>query len=308
MSAALIAGVLSSSILSGTSLLYGTLGELIGERAGIVNLGLEGIMLIGAAVGIAATVLTGNPYIGIVAAALAGSAANLIFAYAVVGCRANQLAAGLSLMFFGFGVSALVGRPFVGAVISRLPRLRIPGLGMGDGTPGVGARLLEYDILVYLAVPTAISMWWLLFRTRWGLGLRAVGESPSVAYAAGRQPERVQYQALGLGGLFGGIAGAHLSVALTLTWAEGMTAGRGFIAIALVIFAKWNPLWAIAGALLFGGAEGLQLQLQAAGADVSPFLMNMIPYLLTLLVLVLLGWNQQSAAPAALGRTFVGVE
>jgi ABC-type uncharacterized transport system permease subunit len=308
MSATLLAGVLSSSILSGTSLLYGTLGELIGERAGIVNLGLEGIMLIGAAVGIAATVLTGNAYLGVAAAALAGAAGNLIFAYVVVSCRANQLATGLSLMFFGFGVSALVGRPFVGAVISGLPRLHVPGLDGSAGAGGIGARLLEYDILVYLAVPTAILVWSVLFRTNWGLGLRAVGESPSVAYAAGRRPERLQYQALGLAGLFGGIAGAHMSVALTLTWAEGMTAGRGFIAIALVIFARWNPLWAIAGALLFGGAEGLQLQLQAAGADVSPFLMNMIPYLLTLLVLVLWGWNRQSAAPAALGRTFVGVE
>ncbi len=308
MNATLLAGVLSSSILSGTSLLYGTLGELIGERAGIVNLGLEGIMLIGAAVGIAATALTGNPYLGIAAAALAGATANLMFAYVVIGRRANQLAAGLSLMFFGFGVSALAGRPFVGALITGLPRLQILGLGDGARAGGIGARLLEYDILVYLAVPTAILMWWLLFRTRWGLGLRAVGESPSVAYAAGLRPEWLQYQALGLAGLFGGIAGAHLSVALTLTWAEGMTAGRGFIAIALVIFSKWNPLWAIAGALLFGGAEGLQLQLQAAGADVSPFLMNMIPYLLTLLVLVLWGWNRQSAAPAALGRTFVGVE
>jgi ABC-type uncharacterized transport system permease subunit len=304
MSTTLLAGVLSSGILSGASLLYGTLGELIGERAGVVNLGLEGIMLIGAAVGIAATALTGNPYLGILAAAFAGTAANLIFAYVVVGRRGNQLAAGLSLMFFGFGVSALVGRPFVGAVIAGLPRLHIPGLSDG----GLTARLLEYDILVYLAVPTAILMWWLLFRTKWGLGLRAVGESPAIAYAAGRRPERLQYQALALAGLLGGIAGAHLSVALTLTWAEGMTAGRGFIAIALVIFAKWNPLWAIAGALLFGGAEGLQLQLQAAGADVSPFLMNMIPYLLTLLVLVLWGWNRQSAAPAALGRTLAGVE
>jgi general nucleoside transport system permease protein len=308
MNATLLAGVLSSAILSGTSLLYGTLGELLGERAGVVNLGLEGIMLIGAAVGIAATALTGNPYFGIVAAALAGAMANLIFAYVVVGCRANQLAAGLSLMFFGFGVSALVGRPFVGAVITGLPRLRIPGLGNAAGAAGVGARLLDYDILVYLAVPTAILMWWLLFRTSWGLGLRAVGESPSVAYAAGRRPERLQYQALGLAGLLGGIAGAHLSVALTLSWAEGMTAGRGFIAIALVIFAKWNPLWVIVGALLFGGAEGLQLQLQAAGTDVSPFLMSMIPYLLTLLVLFVWGWSRQSVAPAALGRTFVGVE
>jgi general nucleoside transport system permease protein len=151
-------------------------------------------------------------------------------------------------------------------------------------------------------------VWWVLFRSGWGLRLRAVGENPLAAYAAGRRPQRLQYQALGLAGLFSGIAGAHMSVALTRTWAEGMTGGRGFIAIALVIFSRWSPLWAIAGALLFGGAEGLQLQLQAAGADVSPFLMNMIPYLLTLLVLVPGGWNRQSAAPAALGRTFVGVE
>jgi general nucleoside transport system permease protein len=295
-------GVLAGSILSGTSLLYATLGELIGERAGIVNLGLEGIMLIGAATGFAATAWTGSPYVGLLAAALAGMAANLIFAYLVIGRRANQLASGLSLMFFGFGLSALVGRPFVGTLISGLPRLRLPGFD------GPGGRLLSWDILVWLAVPAAVLTWGLLFRTRWGLGLRAVGESPAVAYAAGYRPALLQYQALALAGLLGGIAGAHLSIALTLTWAEGMTAGRGFIAIALVIFARWNPLWAIAGALLFGGAEALQLQLQAAGADVSPFLMNMIPYLLTLLVLIVWGLNRQSAAPAALGRTLVGVE
>ena len=302
MNTALMIGVVASSIMSGTSLLYGTLGEIVGERAGIVNLGLEGIMLIGAACAFAATALTGNPYVGLAAAALAGASANLIFAYVVVSCRANQLAAGLSLMFFGFGMSALVGRPFVGALVPGLPRLRLLETG------GLGARLLNYDLLVYLAVPTAIFTWWLLFRTRWGLGLRAVGESPASAFAAGLRPQVLQYQALGLAGALGGIGGAHLSIALTLTWAEGMTAGRGFIAIALVIFAKWNPLFAIAGALLFGGAEGLQLQLQAAGADVSPFVMNMFPYLLTLAVLILWGWRRQAAAPAALGRSFVGVE
>jgi simple sugar transport system permease protein len=129
-----------------------------------------------------------------------------------------------------------------------------------------------------------------------------------VAFAAGLRPQRLRYQALLVAGLLGGVAGAHISVALTRTWAEGMTAGRGFIAIALVIFAKWHPLWAIAGALLFGGAEALQLQLQAAGADVSPFIMNMLPYLLTLLVLTAWGVRRQSAAPAALGRSFIGVE
>jgi len=302
MNAALIIGILANAILSGTSLLYATLGELIGERAGIVNLGLEGIMLIGAATGFAATAWTGSPYAGLLAAAVAGAAANAVFAYLVIGRRANQLASGLSLMFFGFGLSALVGRPFVGALITGLPRLHLADVG------AAGGRLVSYDILVWLAIPTAVLTWALLFRTRWGLGLRAVGEDPAVAYAAGRRPPLLQYQALGFAGMLGGIAGAHLSVALTLTWAEGMTAGRGFIAIALVIFARWNPLWAVVGALLFGGAEALQLQLQAAGAVVSPFLMNMVPYLLTLLVLIAWGSHRQSAAPAALGRTLTGVE
>jgi general nucleoside transport system permease protein len=296
LSLALLIAIAASTIVSATPLLYATLGELIGQRAGIVNLGLEGIMLIGAASGFSVTAMTGSPYVGIVAAAIAGAGANLIFAYLVITRHANQLAAGLSLMFFGFGVSALVGRPFIGALIVGLPRLNL------------GVQALSFDLLVYLVVPVAVLIWWVLGRTRWGLGLRAVGENPSVAYAAGRRPELVQYQALGIAGLLGGIAGAHLSVAVTLTWAEGMTAGRGFIAIALVIFAKWDPLLAIAGALLFGAAEAVQLQLQAAGIDVSPFLMNMAPYLLTLLVLILWGWNRQSAAPAGLGRTFVGVE
>jgi general nucleoside transport system permease protein len=302
MNDALILGVVASSIMSGTSLLYATIGEIVGERSGIVNLGLEGIMLIGAAAGFAATSLTDNAYLGVAAAALAGTAVNLVFAYLVVERHANQLATGLTLMFFGLGLSALIGRPFVGTPIAGLPKVHPFGLG------SMGNLILGYDILVYLAGPTALLVWWLLFRTRWGLGLRAVGESPAAALAAGLNPRRLQWQALGLAGLLGGIAGAHLSLAVTMTWAEGMTAGRGFIAIALVIFAKWDPLWAIAGALLFGGAEGLQLQLQAAGADVSPFIMNMVPYLLTLGVLIVWGWRRQGAAPAALGQNFLGVE
>ena len=284
------AAVVSGSILLGTSLLYATLGELVGERAGIVNLGLEGIMLIGAATGFAATFVTGNPYLGIAVAALAGIAANMIFAYIVIGRRANQLAAGLTLMFLGFGASALIGKPYAGAIINGLPQYG------------------GFDTLVWLSAPLAAMLWWLLFRTRWGLALRAVGEDPAAAFAAGKSPSALQYQALAIAGFLGAIGGAHLSVAYALSWDEGMTAGRGFIAIALVIFAKWNPLWAVAGALVFGGADALQLQFQARGADLSPFIMNMIPYLLTLAVLLAWGWNRRSAAPAALGRNFFGVE
>ncbi|HTP93980.1 MAG TPA: ABC transporter permease, partial [Xanthobacteraceae bacterium] len=178
----LLYGVAASSVMSGTSLLYATLGEIVGERGGIVNLGLEGIMLVGAASGFAMTALTGDPYLGLAAAAVAGTALNLIFAYLVVSRRANQLATGLTLMFFGLGLSALVGRPFVGALISGLPKLHLFG--------GAGARggLLNYDVLVYLAVPVSVLIWWLLFRTRWGLELRAVGESPAAALAAGVRP------------------------------------------------------------------------------------------------------------------------
>ncbi len=229
------------------------------------------------------------------AAALAGIAANLLFGFVVISRWANQLASGLTLLFFGFGASALIGGPFVGAVVPGLPDLDLLGIA-------------SFDALVWLAVPTAVLLWCLIFRTRWGLALRAVGEDPAVAFAAGRRPDLLQYQALALGGALGGIGGAHLSLALALTWDEGMTAGRGFIAIALVIFARWNPLWAVLGALVFGGAESLQLQLQARGTDVSPFIMTMVPYLLTLLVLVLWGINRRSAAPAALGRSFFGVE
>ena len=290
MSAAFPIALASSAILSGTSLLYATLGELIGERAGIVNLGLEGLMLIGASTGFAGAAVTANPYLGVAAAALAGVAANGLFSYVVITRHANQLAAGLSLTFFGLGASALIGRPFVGAIVPGLPHL--------------GA----FDLLAWLAAPLAIALWGLLYRTRWGLTLRAVGESPAAAFAAGRRPDRVQYEALAVAGALGGISGAHLSLAVALTWDEGMTAGRGFIAIALVIFAGWNPLWAVIGALVFGGAESLQLQFQARGVDVSPFLMNMVPYLLTLLVLTFSGLRGRSAAPAGLGRSFFGVE
>jgi len=291
----LLAAVIASSILSGTSLFYATLGELVGERAGIVNLGLEGLMLIGASAGFAVTASSGDAYLGLIAAALAGSAANMIFAYVVVGRRANQLAAGLTLMFFGLGASTLIGRPFVGEVVAGLPHFGFGGFG-------------SYDLLVWLALPNALGFWALLFRTRWGLALRAVGEDPAAAFAAGKSPNLIRYQALAIAGALGAIGGAHLALALTHTWDEGMTAGRGFIAIALVIFAKWNPLWALVGALVFGGAEIAQLELQARGADVSPFLMSMIPYLLTLIVLIFWGFNHRAAAPAALGRNFFGVE
>jgi ABC-type uncharacterized transport system permease subunit len=218
---------------------------------------------------------------------------------------ANQLASGLGLMFFGFGLSAWIGRDYVGAKIVGLPRLALPG---SSGLSELYASLLRFDILIYLSVPVAVVVWWLLFRTRWGLGVRAVGESPDTAFASGRNPRRVRYQALWLGGMLAGVGAAHLSIAYAMNWTEYMTAGRGFIAIALAIFAKWHPLRAIAGALLFSGAVAFQLLLQSSGIQVSPFLLSTIPYVLTLLVLVAWGGRHRVAAPASLGRVYQGAE
>jgi simple sugar transport system permease protein len=303
--AAVLRSLLSGSVVSGTPLLYATLAELLSERAGVVNLGLEGVMLVGAVVGFIATVHTGSATAGLVAAALAGGLFNVLFAYVVVTRRANQLAAGLALMFCGVGLSALMGARYVGSQIAGLPEFRVPILA---DIPIVGPALFAHDALVYAAVPVAALTWWVLFRTRWGLSVRAVGENPVAAFAAGRNPWAVQYQALFLAGVLGGIAGAHLSLAVARTWVEWMTAGRGFIAVALVIFSKWHPLRAIAGALLFGGAISLQLQMQALGVPISPFLLDMLPYLLSLAVLAVWGGRARQAAPGSLGRVFQGTQ
>jgi simple sugar transport system permease protein len=298
---ATLRSLLSGSVLSGTPLLYATVAEVIGERAGIVNLGLEGVMLMGAVAAFVTAVETGSASVGLLAGAAAGALFNLIFAFLVETRRANQLASGLALMFCGVGLSALVGARYIGSRIAGLPEIEIPLLG---DLPFVGGIFFRHDVLVYAAGPVAVLASWALFRTRWGLVLRVVGENPTAAFAAGKDPRLVQYQALLLAGALGGIAGAHLSLGLAKTWAEWMTAGRGFIAVALVIFAKWQPLRAIAGALLFGGAISLQLQLQAIGVPVSPFLLDMLPYVLSLVVLALWGGAGRMAAPGSLGRVF----
>jgi len=305
MSWDLLLGVLSGTIMYGVPLLYTTLGEVIGQRAGMVNLGLEGILLVGAAVGFVVSSLTGSPWLGLGVAAIAGSVFNLVYGFLVVTRNANQLASGLTVMFLGTGLSAMIGRGFVGGGSNGLARYQIPGVSLFSWAT---KSMFSYDLVVYLVFPVAVLVWWLLFRTRWGLSLRAVGESPSAAFAAGRRISLLKYQATLLCGFMAGLAGAHLSVALARTWSEGMTGGRGFIAVALVIFSKWHPLRAIVGAMLFGGAVTLQLQLQAQGAAISPFVLNMIPYVLTLGVLLVWGSARRFAAPGGLGRVYSGEE
>jgi simple sugar transport system permease protein len=203
------------------------------------------------------------------------------------------------------GLTALVGADYVSQRINGLDQLSIPVLVQ---IPWVGPVLFEGDVLIFGIVPCSLLVWWALYRTRWGLWLRTVGESRRVAYATGLSPHWIQYQALFIGGLLGGLGGAQLSLSYARAWIEGMTAGRGFIAVALVIFASWRPLRVIGGALLFGGAIAFQLQLQARNAPVSPFLLNMIPYLLTLLVLLGLGRQRRYQMPEGLKEVFEGTQ
>jgi general nucleoside transport system permease protein len=300
-----ILGVLSSAIFSGTSLLYTTLGEVIDERAGIVNLGMEGVLLVSASSGFAVTALSGSPYLGILVAMLAGGLTNMVLGYLVITRKANQLASGLALMFFSFGLSALIGKPFVGVRITSLPRFIFPGL---ENLPLKYASLFKFDMLIFLVIPVAVLVWWLLFRTRWGLGVRAVGENADTAYASGRNPHAIRYQALFVGGMLAGLGAAHLSIAYTMNWTENMTAGRGFIAVSLVIFSRWHPLRAIVGALVFSGAVAFQLLLQSSGVQISSYLLDTIPYILTLIVLIAWGGNRRQPAPAMLGRVYQGSE
>jgi ABC-type uncharacterized transport system permease subunit len=305
MSLLSILGILSSAIFSGTSLLYATLGEVIGQRSGIVNLGLEGVLLVSASSGFAVTSVSGNPYLGVLVAMLAGGLMNMVLGYLVISRQANQLASGLALMFLGFGLSALIGKPYVGAKIDGLPRILLPGL---SDLPRLYTSLFKFDLLIYLAIPVAFLVFWILFRTRWGLGLRAVGENADTAFASGRNPRLIRYQALFTAGVLSGLGSAHLSIAYTMTWAEYMTAGRGFIAIALVIFSRWHPLQAIAGSLIFSGAVAFQLLLQSSGVQISPLLLDTIPYIVTMLVLISWGGHRKHSAPASLGRVYYGSE
>jgi general nucleoside transport system permease protein len=300
---AMLIGVLAGAIVSTASILYATLGEVIGERAGIVNLGVEGQMLVGASIGFVIAAITKNALFGVAVAAVAGAAFNMVFGYLVVTRRTNQLASGIAMWFLGLGLSTLIGSQFVGRHILGLEAIELPGL---SALPPVYAQLFSQDVLVYLMVPVAILIWWLLFHTRWGLHLRAVGEDATTAIAAGLRPSVLQYQALMLAGALGAVGGAQLSLAYTKTWQEGMTAGRGFLAVVIVIFALWHPLRAILGAFLFGAAVALGLALQAGGAPTSPFLLDMLPYLVTLTVALLGARARAFTVPMGLRAVFEG--
>jgi simple sugar transport system permease protein len=303
MSATTFASVIAITFALTPSVLYATFGEIVGQRAGIVNLGIEGVMLIGAGIGFAAAVVSGNSYLGLLAGAGAGLAFNMIMAFMVIGRGANQLASGFAVYFLGGGVSMLIGAKYIGSNVSGLPQISVPGLA---SLPHPWDQVFRQDLLVWLMVPVAFALWWVLFRTRWGLRLRAVGEDKDFSYAAGIHTGRVQVQALAIAGALYGFAGADLTLAYTKTWQDWLTAGRGFVAIAIVILALWSPRRAILGALLFSAAVAVGIQLQAQGSPVSPFLLDMLPYVITIVVVLIWGRAKAFAIPAGLREVFAG--
>ena len=297
--------VLASAVRSGTPVLYASLGEVLSERAGVMNLGLEGIMLVGAYAGFAVTHATGNPWIGLAAAFGAGCLITVIHAFLCITMMCNQVVSGLAMVLTGYGLSALMGRNVIGQTIQGVTAWNLPFL---SSIPFVGPIFFRHNAMVSFSFILIAFLCWFLFRTSHGLNLRAVGENPRAADAMGLPVTAIRYFYCIAGGGLAGLGGGYLSVVYAQMWIEGMTSGRGWIAVALVIFGLWNPMRVACGAYLFGGVEALQLRLQAMGSTLSTSLLMTLPYLMTIIVLaavsVKAGKGRLLGAPAALGIPF----
>ncbi len=298
------ASLISSTLTAGTPLLLAAAGIVIHEKSGVLNLGIEGIMLMGAVTGFAVSLSTGSLALGFLAGVGVGLLFGLLFAFFTIGMHANQYAAGLALTLFGTGLSAFIGKPLQGAALPVRAETGIPGL---ENIPFLGEALFSQHWLAYGAWILIALVWWFLFKTRAGLVLRAVGEAPNSAYALGYPVRLIRLAAVLFGAVCAGLAGAYLSLVYTPLWVDGMTAGRGWIALALVTFATWRPGRVVIGAYLFGGVTMLQFAFQGMGISVAPQLMAMTPYLATILVLVLISRNPmwiRLNVPASLGKPF----
>ena len=288
-----------------TPLLFAALGEVIAEKAGVLNLGVEGMMLAGAVAAFATAVGTGSSTLAIVAAMIAGASMAFLFGFLTLTLLTSQVATGLALTIFGIGLSALVGFSYVGTPLERLAQLYIPGL---SDLPIIGPLLFSHDIMVYLAVLMVPALTWFLNKSRPGLVLRAVGENHEAAHAIGYPVIRIRYLAVIFGGMMAGLGGAYLSLAYTPMWIEQMTAGRGWIALALVVFASWRPVRVLIGAYLFGGVTILQLHAQGGAIiDIPSQYLSMLPYIATIIVLTLMSSGsakRRLRAPACLGQPF----
>lgn len=293
--------LVASIMVSATPILLAAIGEMVVERAGVLNLGVEGMMITGAVVGFAVAINTGNPALGFAAAALASAVLSLSFGVLTQLLLSNQVATGLGLTLVGLGLSSLIGKPYEGMKSPTLPKL---DMGVLSDLPVVGRMLFSHDLMVYLSLALVIVVWAVLKYTRIGLILRAVGENHDAAHALGYKVVRIRMMAIFFGGACAGLGGAYLSLVRVPQWTEGMTAGAGWIALAIVVFASWRAGRVAIGAYLFGGVTVLQLNLQAAGAAVPVALLSASPYLMTILVLVFISARGAHGAPASLGRPF----
>src|SRR6478735_3015236 len=297
----MLEAVLTGAVAGGTSILFPVVGETFTERSGVINLGTEGSMLAGALAASIVGMESGGVWLGALAGAVAGAALALVHAFMVLTRGANQIATGLVVTFLGIGLTALFGQDYVGQGVNAFAAVPIPVL---SDIPFIGPILFNHDPLTYIAIISGPLAWLVLFRTRFGLMVRAAGERPEVLVAYGMSATQIRYLATVLGGSLAGIGGAQLSTAFTLNWSENMTVGRGFVAVSLVIFAAWDPLKAIIGAYLFSGAIALQLQLQARGTDVSQYLLQAVPYLTVIVILAALSRHRAHDAPESLSRVF----
>ncbi|MFH1464582.1 MAG: ABC transporter permease [Pseudomonadota bacterium] len=298
----------ATAVASGTPILLAGLGELVAEKAGVLNLGVEGMMLVGALTGFAAAHASGSAWVGVGVAAAAAGAFALLHALPVVLLRVNQVVSGLALVILGGGLASSFGRPFVGQVAPSFHDVAVPYL---SAIPLVGPIFFRHDPLVYLGLALALAVGAFLRWTRPGLGLAVCGENPRLADAAGLRVALIRVLATVFGGTLAGVGGAWLSLADTPSWVDGMTAGRGWIAVAMVIFAGWSPGRLALGAWLFGGLVAVQFRIQAFGFDANVYVLKMLPYLLTLAVLVAATrgpWRHRLGAPAALGKPWAREE
>lgn len=296
--------LIASLMVAAVPIMFAAIGELVVEKAGVLNLGVEGMMIMGAICGFVTAVETGSPVLGFVGGALGATALSLIFAVLTQVLQANQVATGLALTLFGLGLSSLIGQGYVGI---KPPSTGMVPLGPLADIPGFGKILFRHDPYVYLSIAAIAAVWAVLKYSRMGLILRAVGESHDAAHALGYKVVRIRILAIMFGGAMAGLGGAYVSLVRVPQWTDGITAGAGWIALAIVVFASWKPWRILLGAYLFGGITVLQLNLQAAGARIPVEYLSMSPYLITILVLVIMSSGRgrgAGAAPAALGQNF----
>lgn len=293
-----------SLMVAATPILIAAIGELVVEKSGVLNLGVEGMMITGAICGFIVAVETGSPWLGFLAAMAGGAAISFIFALLTQYLLTNQVATGLALTLFGLGFAALLGHSYAGIKPPKFGALDLPFI---SDIPVIGPLIFSHDYMIYISLMIVAGVWYFLTRTRGGLVLRAAGENHDAAHALGYKVIRIRIMAILFGGAMAGLGGAYLSLVRVPQWTEGMTAGSGWIALAIVVFASWKPWRIILGAYLFGGITVLQLNLQAAGANIPVAYLSMTPYLVTIIVLVIMSADRKRAslnAPACLGRIF----